>query len=255
MLKANQLEAQITNELKTLPGDVGLVVKFLTLDKTITYNEQHQFWAASVIKIPIAITFFSKYENNSQVLHQKRKVKPENMVLGSGVVHLLDSEAEYTILDLLKLMIILSDNAATNELLDIVLPEDIEKHMHELGLANTTVRHKMFIKAGKGPNYTTPTDISLLLEKLYKNDLSGSEQVLEIMTETVKRDGIPLYLPNDVRIAHKTGSLPNAVHNVGIVYAKKPFIFAFFSDDQADKLKTAGVLARCAKLCFDFSQE
>ena len=83
--------------------------------------------------------------------------------------------------------------------------------------------------------------------------MPGSKEVLELMQEQVDRTRIPLYIPNDVKISYKNGSLQQAMHEVGIVYSKNPFIFCFFSDDQKNKRKTNEVLSKCAKDCFNYS--
>ena len=104
--------------------------------------------------------FFNKYKDDPDKLNQKVTVKEENIVRGSGIVHLLDKNLELTYLDLVKLMIIVSDNAAANEIVDAVGWESVEKYMNDLGLNNTTFRHKMRIKAGRGPNFTTSEDMT-----------------------------------------------------------------------------------------------
>ena len=58
-----------------------------------------------------------------------------------------------------------------------------------------------------------------------------------------------------IDISYKNGSLEQAVHEIGLIRSKNPFIFCFYSDDQNDKRATSEVLSRCAKLCFDYSQE
>ena len=150
-------------------------------------------------------------------------------------------------------MLDISDNAGTNEIVDIIGWENVEKYMHQLGLLNTTFRHKMMIKAGRGPNFTTAQDITMLLEKLYNNEIPGATQILTILKQQQDRRRIPLLLPNDIEISNKTGSLEKAVHDAGIIYTKNPFIFVFLSDDQEDKILTNEVLSNCAKLCFDYS--
>lgn len=248
-----QLKENLLTELKTLGGEVGVKVKFLTTGEEFTFNEDLQFWAASVIKIPIACEFYRQVEDGKLNEKDKTKITEDNYVEGSGITRLLDKEDTFTFRDLVVLMLTISDNTATNQLVDAVGWEAIEAYMKKLGLSNTTFRHKMMIKAGRGPNFTTAKDTTTLLEKIYRSDIPGSAKILEILKQQQDRRRIPLYLPNDVDIAHKPGSLEKAVHDVGIIYAKTPFIFAFFSDDQEDKNLTNEVLSTCAKLCYTYS--
>lgn len=246
------LKQKLEEQINQLPGDVSLKVKYLNSDNEININESTQFWAASVIKIPIAATFYKQVAENKIQESSRQTVSADNKVEGSGITKLLDNTTDFTTKDLLTLMLVVSDNSATNQLVDLIGWESVEQYMQELGLLNTTFKHKMMIPAGRGPNLTTSHDMAILLEKMYRNEIPGSEQILGIMQEQLDRSRIPLYIPNEVKIAHKNGSLPQAMHEVGIVYAKDPFIFCFLSDDQSDKRKTNEVLSKCAKLCFEY---
>lgn len=253
---------QLNHKLNTLKGDVGLYVKFLGTQKTFEYNSGQQFWAASTIKIPIALAFYKKATETNLDINSRIQINNENFVLGSGITKLLDKSNQYTYKDLITLMLTVSDNSATNELIDYCKINFIEEYIQDLGLKNTTFRHKMMISGGNGPNLTTAKEMGILLEKMYKNEVVGGTEVLEIMTEQLDRSRIPLLIPNDVKISYKNGSLKEAMHEVGIVYAgdksknadADDFIFCFYSDDQKDKRKTNQVLSDCAKLCFDYSK-
>ncbi len=250
----SELENQISIQLDKLGGDFGLHIEFLKTNEVFSKNTQLQFWAASIIKIVIACTYFKQLADLKFDAKTRVVINESNFVLGSGVLKLIDRTNSYTYNDLVTLMLAVSDNSATNELIDILGIDNIEDYIKELKLANTTLKHKMMIKAGKGPNFTTAADQALLLKLLYKNSIPESTEVLTLMKEETDRRRLPLLIPNAIEIAHKTGSLEQAVHNVGIVYSKNPFIFSFLSDDQLDKQLTTNVLATCAKLCYDYSE-
>ncbi|MFC1621961.1 serine hydrolase [Patescibacteria group bacterium] len=249
------IKNEVKELVKKLDGNIGVYVKFLNSGETIEINADLQFQAASIIKIPILTEFFRQVEEGDLKLNRKIKIKEENLVKGSGIVHLLDKNNEYTLEDLAKLAVILSDNASTNEIVDLIGPENVKKHIEKLGLEKTTFKHKMMIKANGGPNLTTPKEISILLEKLYNNELAYSEKILDIMTESKLRHGIPSLIPNEIKISHKTGNLQNTVHNVAVIYAKNPFIMSFLSNNQKDKRFTNKVMAECAKLCFAYANK
>lgn len=249
----NQLSETIENKLLQLSGQISVYIKFLNTGEIISHNENLQVWAASVIKVPIACTFYKHIHETKLDENTYIEVKQENRVEGTGIIHLLNNEDKFTLLDLATLMLAVSDNAATNELVDLVGWESVEKYMVELGLTQTTFRHKMLIKAGRGPNLTTAKEMAMLLEKLHDKKLTGAQEILNLMKEEKDRTRMPLFLPNDIEIAHKTGSLPEAVHDIGIIYATQPFIFSFLSDDQKDKIKTTMTIAECVKDCFDFA--
>lgn len=246
------LRNQLHKELFRLEGSVALSVKFLGTQEVFDYNETNDFWAASVIKVPIACEFYKQVQGGKLSPKTKTRVVGENRVQGTGVIKLLDEDDEFTYLDLVTLMLVVSDNAATNGVIDAVGWENIEPYMQSIGLTSTTFKHKMMITAGRGPNLSTTKDITTLFEILYKNDIAGAVAILDILKKQQDRTRIPLFLPNEVEIAHKLGSLPSAMHDAGIIYTKNPFIFVFFSDDQKDKRLTNDVLSLCAKLCYEY---
>lgn len=252
-MEFSELEKEVRSLIDTLGGNVGLYIKFLNDNRVIEHNPNKQIWAASVIKILISTTAY-KLLNSNKLPEKTYPIQTGNRVDGSGISKLLDNKTVFTTRDLIVLTMTISDNSATNQLIDVVGRDEIDSQIDEIGLQNTEFKHKMMIKEGKGPNLTTASDISKLLEMLYKKDLPGSEDLLEIMNHANITDRIMAFIPNDVRVAHKTGSLQYALHDVGIVYSANPFIFCFLSDDQKDKEKTRKVLSECAKLCFDYSK-
>jgi beta-lactamase class A len=64
---------------------------------------------------------------------------------------------------------------------------------------------------------------------------------------------IPKFLPKTVEIAHKTGELPQSLHDAGIVYSKNPFIFVFLSEGIESREEAGQILAECSKACYDYS--
>lgn len=251
----SELNVQLDNQLKKLQGEVSLKVTFINSNESFNYHEQTQLWAASVIKVALATVIYQQAELGKFSLNDRTALSDENKVLGSGVLKLLDKDTQFTYKDLIILMLTLSDNSATNQLIDLVGWENVEPYLLDQGLANTTFRHKMMIAAGRGPNLTTSNDMATLLLKMYRNELPGSAEILETMTEQIDRTRITRYIPNSIKTACKFGALPEAVHEIGIVYSKNPFVFCFLSDDQKDKSLAMDVLASCAKLCFEYSEE
>ncbi|MFC1755937.1 serine hydrolase [Patescibacteria group bacterium] len=249
----SELSNKLNEELNKLQGQVGLSVDFVDIGDLFEFNSDDKFWAASVIKLHISGTVYKQIED--RVLDNKKRyaIDEVNRVDGSGISKLFDKDTLFTLHDLIVMSIAISDNSTANQLTEIVGADSIEEFIQEIGLKNTSFKHKMMIKAGKGPNLITARDATLFLKKLYNKELPGSEKILEIMKHTKLRNRIPDRIPNDVEVAHKPGSLPRAMHEVGIVYSKRPFIFSFFSDDQEDKKLTNEVLSKCAKLCFDYS--
>ena len=248
-----KLENSLSRQLSRLEGIVALKVLFLNDKNQFDYNSTIEFWAASVIKVPTACAFYNMATEQKLDTNQLVNIDKPNYVKGSGLLKLLNRKDKFTYDDLITLMLTISDNTAANQILDYVNPEYVEKYAKSIGLRKTTCRHKMMLKAGKGPNITTAEDMTLLLQKLYNNEVFGSKRILNIMQEQLDRSRVPRLLPNNVAVSYKNGSLPKAMHEIAIVYGKEPFTFCFFSDDQEDKELTNKVLSNCAKICFDYS--
>ena len=133
-------------------------------------------------------------------------------------------------------MIILSDNYATNILIDKLGIDNINKTIKEIGLKNTVLNRKMFDsdKAALGlENYISAGDIAYLLEKMYNKELideKSSEEMINILKNQRLNSKVPFFLQSikpKVNIAHKTGEDTNITHDVGIVFDKEPFIVCF----------------------------
>lgn len=248
------LEETVLEKAKGLGGQVSLYVKFLNSEEIIKLNEKTQYWAAGLIMLPVVCEVYRFAKEKGFDLNKKVKIKSVNSVRGSGVIKLLDSGDEFTVLDLINLTIDLNDNTAMNELVDIIGWESVDRYMKKLGLHNTTYRHKLMITENRGPNLTTAEDVASLLEMLYSGTVAGAKKIVDIMKEQQDRAKIPLLLPNEIETATKSGSLEKAMHDVGIVFsAKNPFIFAFLADDQENKRATNNVLSESVKLCYDYS--
>lgn len=80
-----------------------------------------------MIKIPIAIETYNQIQNGKLNIENRYKIKRENRVLGSGILKLLDTDNKYTLKDLITLMITISDNSATNEIIDLIGWESVEE--------------------------------------------------------------------------------------------------------------------------------
>jgi beta-lactamase class A len=250
-----QLEESLHTLINNSPGKISLYIKYLANNKELYINSEEKLKAASIIKLPILCELYRQVKINKVDLNKWLKVNPNNIVQGSGILKLLNSDTQYTIYDLAKLMIIISDNSATNEIVDLLGWENIEKYMGQLSLTQITFRHKMMIKAGRGDNLITAKDIGLLFNKLYKSEIYGSNEIIEILKQQQFNNYIPKLLPKNIEIAHKTGELPNSLHDAGIIYSKNPFIFVFLSEDIKSREKIAMILRECVKMCFDFSVE
>ena len=187
-------------------------------------NKSEAFPTASIIKIPLLMEYYRKVEAGKLDPKEEIKLPLDYICGGSGVLqHLTSGVTMLTLEDYATLMIVLSDNVATNIMFDRVGNQDVNKLLVELGLPDTLLRRKM--KAfrdirSENENITTPEEMTRILSILHKEE-EVSEFVaentlakLKLWKEGVIRDSIP----EGVELADKSGWMGGVLCNTGIVY-------------------------------------
>ena len=230
------MRKNIIERLKNIKGDVSFYYKNLVTGEIIEYNEEKSMLAASLIKLPILVECFNQMSKGTVSRSEIFVTKEDDKVPSCGALNYMQDNLQVRFKDLYVLMIILSDNYATNLLIDKLGIENINKLIKEIGLNNTIINRKMFDseKAKLGlENYTSVKDISYLLEKMYRKELideKSSEEMMNILKNQRLNGKIPFFLHSlkpKIEIAHKTGEDTNITHDVGIVFSKEPFIICF----------------------------
>ena len=232
----------LREKLESFPGKVSCVYRGLVTGETFTFGADTVHPSASVIKIFLMAFVFQLEKEGKLSLLERVPLKKENMAESCGVLNYLKDVKELSVRDLVELMIIISDNAATNVLLELVGMEPLQRFLlEELQLTATRFQRKMmdFEAAKKGlQNYTSARETADLLEKIYRGELisrEASEKMLQILKEQQFDNLIPAHLDGIVperAIAHKTGGLEHVVHDAGIIdYGKEPFLICFFGSE------------------------
>jgi beta-lactamase class A len=207
-----------------LPGTAGLYVEDLTTGRTLQHNAHGPFPAASLIKLPILWEYFYQVEHGKLLPDQLFRVPGEAIVGGYGVIKDLGPGALLRYKDLATLMIVLSDNTATNLLIDILGLQNINGQIRALALQETELQRRLFdfakIKEGLD-NYTSPADVALLLTKMVRGDglsRGACDEMIAILEKQHYRGKLPATLPADARVANKTGEVSGVEHDAAIVF-------------------------------------
>jgi beta-lactamase class A len=211
-----------------LQGSAGLVA--LDGDGTVLYARDADgvYPAASVIKIPILMTVYADAAEGRLSLDERLAVGQR--MPGTGVLGQVPGVADLTIRDHATLMTIVSDNTATNRLLERIGVDHIAERMREWGCERTQLRRKMFDfeAANRGlDNAASPRELAGLLLRLVRGELvdrATSDAVLAILEGTQDDALVRRYLPAGTRVAHKTGSLDQVRNDAAVVWAERPVV-------------------------------
>jgi len=207
-------------------GVISYYVEDLQTGRAIVWNENQPLPAGSIIKLPIAVSLFEQELAGKIQLDAEVVLKPADKADGSGVLKRVRSGTRLTVANLVELMLQRSDNTATNILTDLLGLEEINGSCRRQGLTATCMpRYIMDLAArdNRVENYTSAADMARLLKALYGRrilDPPTSAQLLDILKGQHVRDRLPRYLPRGVVIAHKTGLMKDACHDVGILYGR-----------------------------------
>lgn len=246
----------LINEIENSQLDLSLVIKDLTQNKwLLKYNEREIYPSASLIKVPIMVEALYQVEKGYYSLDEKIKISPEDRIKYSIVSDLTIDE--YPFIDLISLMIIVSDNTATNVLIDLLGLNNINERLRDLNCKDTILQRKMldFEKAKKGmDNLTSPMDMAWIFEAIYKKSIlkpKSCELMIDILTKQKYRDKLGRYLSEDIPIAHKTGSLTAINHDIGIFFLDKVhYLIGIFTKNDKDNIGNQ-TIGRISKLVYD----
>ncbi|WP_312666837.1 serine hydrolase [Tissierella praeacuta] len=247
----------VIKEINSVDEEVSIIIKDLTNDQwLLKYNENRVFPSASLIKIPIMIEALERVEKGELSLDKKIKIKAIDRVDYSIISEL--TLKEYTLIDLITLMIILSDNTATNVLIDLLGYEKINETVKKLNCNNTILKRKMmdFTAAKEGrKNLTSPMDMALFMEKIYNKSIISPkicDIMIDILTRQKHRDMLPRYILDEVKIANKTGELSGINHDIGIFYLENiNYLIGIFTTNGKDDLVGKRTIGRISKLVYD----
>lgn len=226
------LSAELQHRVSLFPGVAGLVVCESAGEHRVTINAEEIFPAASTIKIPILAQLFRKAEAGELDLDQRITIGAGIRVGGSGVLAYMDDVDALSIRDLATLMIIASDNTATNLCIELATYEGTNAMLRGLGLQQTTLRRKMQDHTAvlRGDeNVATPGELARFLDILDRRAMLSAyvcDETLRVLKKPKKGYLLP-GLPEDVVLANKPGGMDRVRNDAGIVYlTRRPYIIA-----------------------------
>jgi beta-lactamase class A len=236
----DRLRAAIARTTASVNATWGIYIKSLETSEEIALDADRQMETMSTIKIPLMVEVLEQVKAGKFKLTDKYTFVQADSQPGTGTIQRLDPGAVMTIKDLLTMMIIVSDNTATEVLYRMVGgPDAVNARMDRIGLRSTRAMNvpskwfpalrgaastEQFYREGKSPfGLSTPREMGRLLEMMERGtlvDKTSSDLMLQIMRGQLYRTRIPRYVTG-YRIPHKTGDfLPYVGDDVGVLEAE-----------------------------------
>jgi beta-lactamase class A len=252
-----KVTAEIERVVNALDGVMGVAIKDLVTGEEIVINDRLLFPTGSSIKIPVLVELHKQAAAGKCQLSDRRPVARRDQVGGSGVIqHFGDQASSLSLRDLAVLMIVLSDNTATNMLIDQVGMAEVNRTLDGLGLSHMRLRRKMIDQAASArgdENTSTPREAMRLMELLHRGEVGGrglSDEVLAIL-RLRKSSPLPRLLPPTVGIANKPGGVEGAACDWGLVLVpNRPYAIAVMSNYLGEGADEA--IAQISKLAYDY---
>jgi len=193
------------------------------------------FPAASVIKVPILLELYRRVQAGELSLEQRVVLREEHKVGGAGVLLELHEGLELTLEDLGRLMLVVSDNTASNLLLDLLGMEAINASMQSWGMPGARLGRRFMEPATpERDNRMTAADAGRCLEMLWRSEILSEPlrtQALDTLKRQQYREKIPLMLPEDLPIAHKTGELDGVRHDAALIeHPRGPYVLVVLTE-------------------------
>jgi beta-lactamase class A len=254
-----KLAKQLQQMAADFDGVMGLAVKDLGTGETFFANADTMFPQASAIKIPVLLELFRQDQVGILKIDERMDIHRAKMVDGSGVLwRFSDGGSALSLRDLAVLMIVLSDNTATNLLIDRVGMQNVNDNLHRLGLSQTRLQRIMRdidAQRASRENLSTPREMVTLLEMLDAGktlDPKHTQAVLDILKYS-KSTPLRRGLPENVPLASKTGSMGGVSCESGVVYlAGKPYAISVMTTFDKDSDAAEKAMGEVSRRVFDY---
>jgi beta-lactamase class A len=253
--RRQEMERRVAETLAPFQGTVCLFAKNLDTGESFGVRDNDRVRTASTIKLPVMAAVYAAVGEGRVRFTDELVLQKENTVSGSGVLTEFTPGVRLPLRDAMHLMIVVSDNTATNMVLDKVPGDYVNEQMEKLGLKETRSLRKVLGEAASAPRgisragqvpenkryglgMSTPREMVMLLEKLERGEVvspEASKEMIEVLKRQQYKDGIGRRL-RQVPVASKSGALDRLRSDVGIVYTKQGRIAIAITCDDIPKI-------------------
>ncbi|MDP3988340.1 MAG: serine hydrolase [Candidatus Levybacteria bacterium] len=246
--KNDELKIQIQKIIDKQKGSYSVYYADFNSGDSFGINERQMHTGASVNKLPIIATLYYLANKGDLNLDEKVTLQEEDIQdYGTGKLRYEDPGSIYSLRTLAMLSLKESDNTAAYIIATKIGTDKIQKTIEGFGLTQT----------GMENNKTTVFDMFLLLKKIYRREIAKkalSEEFLGFLTDTETEDRLPLLMPKDVKVYHKTGDETGNIHDVGIIEKENQsfYLGVMTSDIGNNENQTNAVIGKIAKTILDY---
>ncbi|MEX2089445.1 MAG: serine hydrolase [Bacteroidota bacterium] len=270
----HDLRKSIVLELQGVKGIFAVAYQDLSDGSTLLINEKEMFHAASTMKTPVMIEVFRQARDGRFGLEDSIAVNNRFSSIVDGSFYQMDlsedsDDSMYrringkaTVRELVYQMITVSSNLATNILIDLVDAKNVTATMRALGASDILVLRG--VEDGKAferglNNATTAYDLMVIMRAIAEGkavDPSASKAMTGVLLDQKFRDLIPARLPEDVRVAHKTGSITGVRHDSGFVLLPdgRVYVLVLLSKGLEDAEAGKRAMGQVSRLIYDYTK-
>jgi beta-lactamase class A len=256
--ETGRLSARVEAICAEAGGTIAVAASHLERGMRLERLAGELFPSASVIKVPILVELFARVAEGRDTLDACVTLREEDKVDGSGVLRELHAGIELTVDDLARLMIVVSDNTATNLLIDRLGVAAVNGRLDALGCPRTRLGRKMydFEARDRGlENHVVASEMTELLAAMERGEIiapSSSAAMLAIMRRQSYVSKIPRLLPYGTTVANKTGTITGVSHDIGILYAPTgPIALAVLTQGCRGAVAAEDAIGRIARAVYD----
>jgi beta-lactamase class A len=270
---APHIDSKKIEELIRASGAESVAVAFYDLATGEQFNVEpdKNFHAASTMKVPVMMEVYRQAGAGRFSLDDRIPIKNDFISIADSSHYSISADSDSdqslynrigqteTIRELLRLMIDVSSNLATNILIERVGATRVMQLMHEVGATN--IRVLRGVEDGKAyerglNNSTTARDLSILLRRIAERravSKKASDEMIKVMLDQRFNEGIPAGLPSDARVAHKTGSITKINHDAAIVYLpnRRPYVLVVLTRGIEDEKRAHKLIADISRAVYD----
>lgn len=248
--KSKELEKIVNETIQGEEGTYAVAIKNMKTGEEYNLNETRKFDSASLYKLWVMATTFQQIEEGRLSLDQKIgediATLNKKFDIDEANAEISEGAIEYTVKDALEQMITISHNYAALLLTANVRLSNVKQFL---------LSNQLTASSTGSPPQTTADDTLDFYSKLYSKQLisqNASAQMLEILKRQKLNDRIPKYLPEETKVAHKTGELDRVKHDAGIVFTQKGDYIIVLMSQTPEPLHAAEVEAQISKKVWEY---